>query len=163
MLSYGQQLLGEYFTALTGARPQHNYQLEGLELDLWYPDFDLAVEFNGQHHYAPIYGRTAFSRQQGADRRKRELCEGAGILLVTVRISDLHHPGISELILRRMVQAYGQGPGRMRHADICINQHSVKLGSFVNRFSTYRFNQQAKYSHAHEGSAKERGRLRRAI
>jgi hypothetical protein len=162
MISFGQKLLGEYLAHLTGKQPVHDHRLEGFELDVWYPDFDLAFEFNGQHHFAPIYGRAAFTRQQVADRMKKGVCEANGIVLIPIRLGELHHPTIPEIICHRMVQAYGQSAGRRRHAEVCLNAHAPILNSYNRRFMTYRHNQQVTHPPV-AGNSKEKRRLRRSF
>jgi len=55
-----------------------------LELDLFLPDHDVALEYNGYHHYfdLPFFGPVEQYRRR--DEEKRRLCEANGIRLVTV-------------------------------------------------------------------------------
>lgn len=168
MSSYGQEILASYLTALTGKVPQldvHPKWLEPLELDLFWPDWDLAIEFQGQGHHAPVFGRANFAKQQAADRRKMNLCEQHGILLVRFNLVDLRHPQAADVIMHRFTQAYGQAAGTARFFRICgENPFSrTALFNFNSRFDTYRLNQIAEYSHSRVGNAKERRALKRAM
>lgn len=55
-----------------------------LELDLFLPAHDVAVEYNGYHHYfdLPFFGPVEQYRLR--DVEKRHLCEKAGIRLITI-------------------------------------------------------------------------------
>lgn len=76
-----------------------------LELDLYCPELKLAVEYNGQQHYAivPIFHgvgedapRKLYAQQQ-KDLKKKQLCAAVGVDLIIVRFDE---PDI-ELFLRR--------------------------------------------------------------
>ena len=60
--------------------PQH--------LDVYLPRENVAIEFQGEQHYAPVEifgGEVAFQKQQERDARKRSICEENGCLLLEVR------------------------------------------------------------------------------
>jgi hypothetical protein len=60
--------------------PQH--------LDVYFPDADIALEFQGAQHDRPVQffgGEDAFARQQERDARKRVTCEVNGCRLIEVR------------------------------------------------------------------------------
>lgn len=59
-------------------------------LDIYFPQRDVAVEYQGLQHSEPVErfgGAEAFERQQERDQRKRELCIKHGVTLIEV------HPG----------------------------------------------------------------------
>lgn len=59
--------------------PQH--------LDIWFPDNNLAIEFQGLQHFIPVDyfgGESRFRDQSERDLRKRRLCESNGCHLVIV-------------------------------------------------------------------------------
>lgn len=168
MISHGQQLLGDYLKALTGIAPEFDAHPPwlGHELDLFYPQFDLAFEFQGHHHFAPINGRRAFTLQREADNRKAKLCDDNGVVLVRVAIADLHHPTLTDFLIRRLIQSYGSTVGRHRFFHICGQQDPTK------RIELMRFNRDFKpYQHAAmlkarahpAGSVKEMRQLRQSI
>lgn len=169
MISYGQRLLAEYLSALTGMAAEmdvHPVWLDGMEIDLFYPQWDLALEFQGQHHYMPIGGEKALRRQQSSDRRKLELCEQNGVLLIRFDLVDLRHPEAIRVIMRRFVSCYGQQPGMARFFKICGENpiSRTSLFDFNRRFDTHRINQLANHGPAMQpGNPKQRRRLRRAM
>ncbi|HEX8733817.1 MAG TPA: hypothetical protein VF721_00710 [Pyrinomonadaceae bacterium] len=63
----------------------------GLELDFYFPDLNLAIEYNGILHYKPIYGFGKLKRIQEIDREKEERCRQAGIKLYVIDVSDEPH------------------------------------------------------------------------
>ncbi len=169
MSSYGQTLLADYLWALTGQRPTIDAKPEWaqlLELDLFYPQWDLAVEFQGQQHYVPTYGGNALRRQQMADKRKRDLCEANGILLIRLDLVDLRHPQLTDAIFRKFIQAYGAQAGTARFFKIC-GENPISRSSLFNyniKFDTYRHNQRTNYGvRQAPGNAKQRRRLKRAL
>jgi hypothetical protein len=91
-ISYGQYLarrflkrtLGHYF--LENFRP---FWLNGLELDYYYPRYQLGVEFNGDQHYF----HTSFGSPDAQRRRdiiKKQLCKENNVRLVILHARDLN-------------------------------------------------------------------------
>ena len=67
--------------------------LERLRLDIYVPALHLAIERQGQQHYAPVEffgGIKKFQQNVERDQRKRELCEANGVKLVEVRYDAPH-------------------------------------------------------------------------
>lgn len=59
--------------------PQH--------LDVYLPEFNIAIEFQGEQHYRPVDffgGEANFAEQVRRDERKRKLCKKNGCLLIEV-------------------------------------------------------------------------------
>ncbi|RUO17992.1 hypothetical protein CWE06_12275, partial [Aliidiomarina haloalkalitolerans] len=59
--------------------------LDGLELDIYLPEINLAIEYQGQQHYRPVKswgGEKALKALKQRDARKKELCLALGIILV---------------------------------------------------------------------------------
>jgi hypothetical protein len=67
-----------------------------LELDIYLPDIQAAIEVQGVQHGRPIKGLqrdfAAFEKQQRHDRYKREVCLQHGITLYSLTIFDLTQP-----------------------------------------------------------------------
>lgn len=56
-------------------------------LDIWIPKLKLGIEYQGDQHYNPIEyfgGENAFSKQTELDRRKKELCDLNGVVIIYV-------------------------------------------------------------------------------
>lgn len=84
---------------LRNARPSW---LQGLELDVYLPDRDLAFEYNGIQHYRPIKffgGASSFKQRLMNDERKRLLCRERGVTLVTVSYRET----LSQKLIRQKV------------------------------------------------------------
>lgn len=63
--------------------------LEGLELDCFCPEMNIALEYQGEQHYKYIShfhrnGEEDFIKQQERDKKKKDLCEKNGIALIIV-------------------------------------------------------------------------------
>lgn len=62
------------------------------EVDIYIPELNLAVEYDGEPHFSPVYGEEKFKRRQFLDKLKDEMLEEEGICLVRVdgRIKNKH-------------------------------------------------------------------------
>jgi len=80
-------------------RPQF---LQGLELDIYIPDFAVGIEYQGEQHFMPVEhwgGETALQNQTERDERKVQLCKQAGVQLVYF---DYEDDLSMELVVRRL-------------------------------------------------------------
>lgn len=76
--------------------------LEGLELDIYIPELNLAFEYQGQQHFHPIEawgGEEALLELQERDKRKAKICIDKGVHLITV---DYSEPLIQDYIQNRI-------------------------------------------------------------
>jgi hypothetical protein len=90
--SYGQQLCREYIVRLTDAPFLENYRpnwLFGMELDFFFPEHNVAIEFNGDQHYFATDLSASPYAQKGRDSRKRDICKARGIKLLVFKAIDL--------------------------------------------------------------------------
>lgn len=65
--------------------------LEGLELDIFLPDFRIGIEYQGIQHFEPVNhwgGEDAFRRLKIRDARKKELCQKASVNLIYFRYDE---------------------------------------------------------------------------
>lgn len=65
--------------------------LQGLELDIYLPDLQLGIEYQGQQHFHAIKawgGEKGLARVQERDAKKKELCRRAGVTLLTVDYTE---------------------------------------------------------------------------
>jgi len=70
------------------ARPEF---LAGLTLDIYIPRLNIALEYQGLQHFKPLRhlgGEKQFKELIKRDRRKKRLCEAAGVRLVYFDTSD---------------------------------------------------------------------------
>lgn len=58
------------------------------ELDIYIPDFRLAIELNGIYHFKPIYGEKKLKKIQDNDLLKIEVCNRHRITLVTINTAN---------------------------------------------------------------------------
>lgn len=81
--------------------------LLGLELDIYVPSVNLAIEINGITHYKPIYGEKKFDNIKKNDKKKIDLCAEKGIDLFILDVSGMNHfsPEASEPYLLRIKEA----------------------------------------------------------
>ncbi len=90
--SHGQTLLREILSQMINGQFIENHRpdwLFGMELDFFFPDWDLAFEFQGDQHFAPVFGAQAHLDQKERDRRKRSLCLERRVILVSVEAREL--------------------------------------------------------------------------
>lgn len=62
--------------------------LDGLELDIYFPELRFAVEINGIFHYEPIYSKENFKRRVELDKQKQQLCNKKGVELLIINTSE---------------------------------------------------------------------------
>ncbi len=55
-----------------------------LELDGYNEKHKIAFEYQGIHHYEPIFGDNVLRKRKLRDKRKRELCRSRGVLLICI-------------------------------------------------------------------------------
>lgn len=79
--------------------------LEGLELDVYVPDLELAIEHQGRQHYEPIEawgGQAALKAVKARDVKKAQLCEEKGVRLLYVRYDEpLDYESIREKVFEK--------------------------------------------------------------
>ena len=90
--SKGQQLTRKYIQAMSNAFFEEDYRpkwMNGLELDFYFPDHGLAIEFNGDQHefYNGLSGDPL--PQILRDKEKKEICRSLGIKLISLEAFDL--------------------------------------------------------------------------
>jgi len=75
-----------------GAKPpvlKENTRFKGMSqhFDYWFPEHDIAVEYQGKQHYEPIElfgGKAAFLMNMERDERKRNICEENDVVLIEI-------------------------------------------------------------------------------
>lgn len=85
-----EQKLRECFPDLT-IIPNDRKILDGLELDIYIPELNIAIEWNGIYHVLPIHGEKALKKYQERDKQKKILCEQKNINLIVVEDETSHN------------------------------------------------------------------------
>jgi hypothetical protein len=85
----GERLTRGLFERLTGwrfpkARPAWLRGERQLELDGYNCRHQVAFEYQGEHHYIPVFGHDGLARHQRNDTRKRRLCRKHGVALIAI-------------------------------------------------------------------------------
>ena len=86
-----KEILDLYFKCFKNLDNIHPDWLEGLEVDRYYPELGVIVEFQGPHHYKDY-------NQIRADSKKRNLVQAKGIKFYDINIYDLTEDRIRRLI-----------------------------------------------------------------
>lgn len=60
-------------------------ELSGYEMDIWIPELKVGIEYNGQHHFKPVYGEDRFKKTQIADKNKSDIAKNKGINLFYIK------------------------------------------------------------------------------
>lgn len=88
-----KKILDHYFFQFRKLDNYRPHWLEGMELDRFYPDLGVVIEFQGRQHFMKVpelqQGREEFERQLYKDQRKRALVEKQGLKLIVLDIFDL--------------------------------------------------------------------------
>ncbi|NJM11811.1 MAG: hypothetical protein HC889_07920 [Synechococcaceae cyanobacterium SM1_2_3] len=83
----------------------HHYrgkELEGLELDIWLPEYQLGIEYQGEQHYNVIEhwgGKEGLEKRIANDKKKRWLCNKLGYHLIEIKYTE----EISEELVKKKV------------------------------------------------------------
>lgn len=125
-MSYGQELAIKWLSLYIKRQPDYtNYRpnwLNGLELDAYWEREKIALEFQGDQHYVPLFGQEDLYKQRYNDKCKRKLCEDIGITLVQIDACDLYFAAMN----KRIKTVFGK-KGRPKI------KHNVRMTDEFNR------------------------------
>jgi len=120
-MSRGESICKEYLQHIfelpfTKCRPSWLYNSvthENLELDLYNPTLNLAVEYNGKQHYEYIpylhgNSRINFHNQKYRDEKKMELCQKKQVPLIIVPYT-IPHDKIKSFLKNEIIRLRIQG------------------------------------------------------
>lgn len=66
-------------------------ELEGLELDIFYPKYNIGIEYQGEQHFFPVAfwgGKSAYKKRVEHDIKKQNLCQKLGYILIQFLYTD---------------------------------------------------------------------------
>lgn len=128
-MSYGEDLLAKYISImLPEVRVIRNFRppwMRTLELDFWFPDQKLAIEFQGDHHYCPTTYSEDYKETIRRDHAKYSLVRGYGGSLIRLDAIDLEWSRL---------RCKFKGTGRLKR---CI-KHSSELKKLNQLAKEYR-------------------------
>lgn len=79
-------------------------ELYGYEIDIWIPSLRIGIEYNGPHHFKPVYGEKIFRKTQHSDKRKRLIAKGKNIKMVDINVikslSYTHKSMVKDLFVK---------------------------------------------------------------
>jgi hypothetical protein len=88
-----KRLLDQYFGGLQKIDNYRPQWLGGLEIDRYYPEIKIGIEFQGLQHYRPVKGlqrsRSDFFDQLQKDRSKINIAAKKGVKIVPLGLHDL--------------------------------------------------------------------------
>ena len=64
---------------------EHMLSNTKLQVDLFLPTINLAIEIDGPSHFAPIWGQDALTKNQKYDEKKNGLLIGKGLSLIRIK------------------------------------------------------------------------------
>ncbi len=71
--------------------------LKGLEIDIWIPNLQIGIEYNGIYHLQPIHGERALAHIQAKDELKKRLAKQLGIELIVIEDTESNTKKIQTL------------------------------------------------------------------
>lgn len=133
-VSYGESLLRQFLEIMVPDLERiYNYRpdwLQGLELDIYFPQARVGVEFNGDQHYVPTeFGHPGAQKKR--DNKKRDLCEKNCVELRVVLAIDLEWTRLNPIrntIIERAHEYCGT-PDRLRTTKYVSNEEFRKCQS----------------------------------
>jgi len=74
-----------------------------LQIDLFLPEFNIAIEVDGPSHYLPVWGDDALKRNIKYDNKKNGLLLGKGCVIIRIRQSRDFSPSRARIILNNLL------------------------------------------------------------
>jgi hypothetical protein len=102
----------ELFHGHVVRRRYRGSELQGLELDVWIPQFRIGIEYQGEGHDRSIKawrGDDGYRDRVKNDNRKRDLCISAAIILIEIwHHEDVSPSGIRKKIISRLTEEHAK-------------------------------------------------------
>jgi very-short-patch-repair endonuclease len=81
---------------------EHNLLNTKLQIDLFLPTLNVAIEVDGPSHFEPVWGDEALKRNKKYDDKKSGLIIGKGLFLVRVKQSKDFSPTRAQLVFQEL-------------------------------------------------------------
>ncbi len=82
---------------------EHNLINTKLQIDLFLPELNVAIEVDGPSHFLPVWGEDALERNIKYDNKKNGLLLGKGCVIIRVRQSRDFSPSRGRIILDKLL------------------------------------------------------------
>lgn len=82
---------------------EHNLINTKLQIDLFLPELNVAIEVDGPSHFLPVWGSDALERNIKYDNKKNGLLLGKGCVIIRIRQSKDFSPSRGRIILDRLL------------------------------------------------------------
>lgn len=79
-----------------------------LQIDIFLPELDIAIEVDGPSHFEPVWGNDALKRNKKYDTKKTGLILGKGLYLIRIKQTKDYSKSRANLILRDLLNAIDQ-------------------------------------------------------
>ena len=79
-----------------------------LQIDLFIPSINLAIEVDGPSHFLPVWGSDALKRNQSYDQKKEGLLIGKGLILIRIKQTKDFSKSRAALIYNKLKQIIDQ-------------------------------------------------------
>lgn len=79
-----------------------------LQIDLFIPSMNLAIEVDGPSHFLPVWGDEALKRNQSYDQKKEGLLIGKGLTLIRIKQTKDFSKSRAELIYSKLTETIHQ-------------------------------------------------------
>ena len=74
-----------------------------LQIDLFLPSINVAIEIDGPSHFSPIWGEDALSKNIKYDNKKNGLILGRGMVLIRIKQTKDYSPSRAEIIASQLL------------------------------------------------------------
>jgi very-short-patch-repair endonuclease len=82
---------------------EHNLINTKLQIDLFLPELNVAIEVDGPSHFLPVWGSDALERNIKYDNKKNGLLLGKGCVIIRIRQSKDFSPSRGRIILDKLL------------------------------------------------------------
>ncbi len=89
-------------------KPNDRKELEGFEIDIYIPELKIGIEYNGPHHFKPVYGEEMLIKTQDRDKEKRKIAKLKGIKIVDINALESISPTTKRKTINLFIELCSQ-------------------------------------------------------